>query len=110
MVGHKFGKITTNLDLIISRFNQVGGGGEGRSGGGGGGRGEEQGGGEGRSGGGRILLVWQQSLLHITMQAGPVNVPKMYFQIQYWVVTEIVREPDLVKRVALVKKFIKIAG
>lgn len=33
-----------------------------------------------------------------------------FFQIQFWVVTEIVRELDLVKRVTLIKKFIKIAG
>ena len=31
-------------------------------------------------------------------------------QVQYWVVTEVVREVDLVKRVAIIKKFIKIAG
>ena len=30
-------------------------------------------------------------------------------QVECWVVTEVCREPDLIKRVALVKKFIKIA-
>lgn len=30
-------------------------------------------------------------------------------QVQYWVVTELCREPDLIKRVALLKRFIKIA-
>ncbi len=49
---HKFGKITTNLDLLVRRFNEV----------------------------------------------------------QFWVVTELCNELDPVKRLNLLKKFIKIAG
>lgn len=49
---HKFGKITTNLDMLIRRFNEV----------------------------------------------------------QFWVVTEVCKESDLIKRINLIKKFIKIAG
>ena len=31
-------------------------------------------------------------------------------QVQYWVMTELCREPELLKRVAVIKKFIKMAG
>jgi len=68
---HKFGRITTNLDALVNRFNEVG-----------------------------IIFVecaFSNYSLLITCKF-------------YWVVTEVVREPDLVKRVTLIKKFIKIAG
>ena len=78
---HKFGKITTNLDVLITRFNQV-----------------EQ--------GTFITAQWQLPRAVVTVLFPFYSL----FQIQYWVVTEIVRELDMVKRVALIKKFIKIAG
>lgn len=31
-------------------------------------------------------------------------------QVQYWVMTEVCREQEMIKRVALIKKFIKMAG
>ena len=40
-----------------------------------------------------------------------INTPScVSTQVEHWTVTEICREQDLAKRVALVKKFIKIAG